>query len=196
MKLRIEQDTDVEDPRDVFDPLGKMVCFHRRYTLGDEHDFRADDYDGWDALEAAICEEEKPVVILPLFLHDHGGITMSTGPFSCNFDSGQVGFIYMTREDAFKEYGKKRISKKLREQIDACLRSEVKEYDTYLRGDVWGYVIEDDDGEHVDSCWGFYGHEYCEQEANEQLKYCENQEAQREAQREPSFIPAPVCAMP
>ena len=32
-------------------------------------------------------------VILPLYLYDHSGITISTGPFSCPWDSGQVGWI-------------------------------------------------------------------------------------------------------
>ena len=69
------------------------------------------------------------------------------------------------------------------------MEQEVKTYDQYLTGDVWGYIIEDDSGEVLDSCWGFFGHDYCEEEAKAQLKYWEDQEAQRE----PSMVPAPVC---
>ena len=39
------------------------------------------------------------------------------------------------------------------------LEGEVETYDDYLTGNVCGFVVEDDDGEHVDSCWGFYGTE-------------------------------------
>ena len=34
----------------------------------------------------------------------------------------------------------------------------------YLSGDVWGYVINDG-GKNEDSCWGFYGDDYCLSEA-------------------------------
>lgn len=45
------------------------------------------------------------VVMLPLNLYDHGGITMSTGSFSCSWDSGKVGWIYATKERFIKETG-------------------------------------------------------------------------------------------
>lgn len=189
MKLRIEQDTDASSPRDSHDNLGRMVCFHRRYRLGDRHDFESADYDGWDELEAAIRKEEDPVVILPLYCYDHSGLTISTSPFSCGFDSGKIGFVYATREDVLEEYRKQRISQKTRDEVTACLRSEIEAYDQFLTGDVWGFIIENHNGEHVDSCWGFLGREYCEQEAKESLEYYEN----LERNKPPSFIPAPSC---
>jgi|TARA_Y100000310_G_scaffold112057_1_gene110494 hypothetical protein len=33
----------------------------------------------------------------------------------------------------------------------------------------WGYVIEDDEGEHLDSCRGFIGRQWCEEAARESL---------------------------
>jgi len=191
MNLRIEQDDDPMDPRKEFDPMGKMVCFHRRYSLGDEHDYRDGDYNGWDELEAAIRKEENVVVMRPIFMYDHSGVTINTGGFSCPWDSGRIGMIYATREGVLREYGKKRVSKKMREEAEKRLEAEVVEYDQYLRGDCWGYIVEDHLGEQLDSCWGFFGREYCEQEGKEQLAYFEA----KEAQREPSFIPAPVCAV-
>jgi hypothetical protein len=41
---------------------------------------------------------EDKVCIKDLYLYDHSGITISTSPFSCGWDSGQVGFIYLTRQ--------------------------------------------------------------------------------------------------
>ena len=95
--------------------------------------------------------------ILPLYLYDHSGITMSVKPFSCHWDSGQIGYIYATKDQVRKEYSRKRITKKLRDQVEKALRQEVQAYDDFLTGNVWGYVVEDIDGEHIDSCWGFYG---------------------------------------
>ena len=37
--LIIEQEDDPPNPRVEWDTFGKMICWHRRYSLGDEHDF-------------------------------------------------------------------------------------------------------------------------------------------------------------
>lgn len=54
-----------------------------------------------------------------------------------------------------------------RKQAIECLVGEVEIYSQYASGDVYGYVIEDEHGEEVESCWGFYGLEYCISEAKE-----------------------------
>lgn len=187
MNIRIEQDDCPESPRE-WDNLGKMVCMHGRYDLGDKHSYREDQFSGWDELRKELEQEEGAAVILPLFLFDHSGITMSCSSSrfrmadSAGWDWGQVGFIYATKEVILKEFSKKRLSKKLLEKVEEILVNEVKTYDQYLTGDVWGYIIEDDDGEHIDSCWGFFGHDYCEQEAQEMVDFLEKQEKERAAE--------------
>lgn len=37
--LKISLDEDAPNPRADSGNLGKMVCWHRRYTLGDEHNY-------------------------------------------------------------------------------------------------------------------------------------------------------------
>lgn len=127
-------------------------------------------------------------VIQPLYLYDHSGITISTGAFSCPWDSGQVGWIYVTKDKLAEEFnGDVALA-------EARITSEVEEYDQYLTGDVYGYtiyeheefdqdgiVIPPTDGEVVDSCWGFYGSdpfengmsEHIDSELHEQLKSVE-----------------------
>jgi hypothetical protein len=145
--VKVVQDTDPLNPRVHWDNIGTMVCFHRRYNLGDKHNMDID--------EAQEFIKRKDIYSLPLFLYDHSGITMSTAPFSCSWDSGQVGFIYMDRETYLKEFGGKRVNKK---RLYDCLRAEVEEYDNYLTGDVYGYkVVEDESGDVIDSCWGYFG---------------------------------------
>lgn len=149
-KIKIYQDEDSLDPREQFDPFGKMVCFHSKYRLGDKHDFSDP-----DELTEFLKEEEA--IYLPLFLYDHSGISMSTSrgyPFNCPWDSGQVGVIYVTRNDARKEYPKGQY----KEKVLTLLEGEVETYDSYISGDVFGWVVEDANGESLDSCWGYYGH--------------------------------------
>jgi hypothetical protein len=107
-------------------------------------------------------------IVLPLYLYDHSGITISCRSFPCPWDSGQVGAIYVTAEKVNAEYGD--TSKSSVTRAIGCLESEVTEYDQYLTGQVYGYVITDDDGTEVDSCWGFYGLDYCKEEATAQAK--------------------------
>lgn len=157
LTVRIAIDEYPESPRE-WDNLGTMVCWHRRHKLGDKHS-----YSSPEEFEADM--KDTPHIKLPLYLYDHSGITMSTGAFSCPWDSGQVGWIYVTLDNVRNEYSVKRVSKKTREQAIECLTGEVKTYDEFLTGQVYGFIVEDEDGEEIDSCWGFYGLEYCKEEA-------------------------------
>jgi len=150
-ELRIVNDPMPENPREN-EQLGTMICFHSKYDLGDETLLKSSDFNGWDDLENHLKNTLKATAILPLYLYDHSGLTMCTSPFSCRFDSGQVGFIYITEEVAFKEFGKNYDIKKLTKYLE----EEVKTYDQYLVGDVYGFEIIKD-GEIEDSCYGFYG---------------------------------------
>ena len=63
--LEIVHDEDADSPRD-WDNLTKMVCFHRRYRLGDLSDsYIEDDYSSWDELYEDIMRRDNPLVIKP-----------------------------------------------------------------------------------------------------------------------------------
>lgn len=162
LSLSIVQDEHYDSPRD-WDNLGTMVCFHNRYDLGDKHNYSIE--------EAQSLLKRKDVLALPLYLYDHSGLSISASSFSCQWDSGQVGFIFVTHEKIKKDFNVKRLTKKVLENAKKSLLSEVKAYDQYLTGDVYGYSITDANGEHIDSCYGFFGYEYCKSEAESQLKY-------------------------
>ena len=212
----IQNDTDPSNPRE-WDNLGTMLCFHRRYNLGDdqkqvEADIEAatrtrlpasladeylpsyftnsENFTGWGDMADQLEKALDLAAILPLYLYDHSGITISTGSFRDPWDSGQVGFIFISKDKAREEYGWKRINRARRAQLEARLTAEVEEYDQYLTGDVWGYHIhqpdpadleevdtDDLDPDEVenwdekDSCWGFYGSEYCLTEARSTVDY-------------------------
>lgn len=94
-------------------------------------------------------------ICLPVMMYDHSGITIwhgSQNPAqdSAGWDSGLIGFHYITKEAVEKEW------KDDLEAAQRCMEATLKMYDSYLRGDVYGYVI-DEDG---DSCWGFIGSDY------------------------------------
>lgn len=163
--IKIYHDTDMESPREWCN-LATLICWHRRYRLGDSHQF--DSPEAFLRDLAGVSEQsdlsldelrdraERKSVLLPVFLYGHSGLAMNTIGFHCPWDSGQVGYIYVALEEVRKEFGAKRVTKSLREKAEDILRGEVVSYDAYLGGRVYGYVIEQD-GEEIDACWGFVG---------------------------------------
>ena len=128
----------------------------------------------FDDLTIIHCQELlKPYAFwLDLWLYDHSGITMSatTGgnPYSCPWDSGQVGWILVTKDKMFVDCNADDAT--WREMAEQYLQDEVSVYDGYLTGEVYGYSlyelpdgVSDEDEidlselDEVDACWGFYG---------------------------------------
>jgi len=155
LKLEFYLDDDPENPRKYWDEVGIMACFHNRYSLGDKTEITADMFSGWDEMENYIIKKLKAIVVLPLYLYDHSGITMSTSPFACKWDSGQVGFIYATRESVKKLMGWPRISAKRLKKVEEILQGEVKEYDAYLTGEVYGWRVKNEYDDVLESCCGY-----------------------------------------
>lgn len=182
MTIKIFSDNDPESPR-VWDNFGKMACVHSRYNLGDEDPSDelksiTNEFGNWDECEKELkkraIENGDPIaVILPLSLYDHSGITMSVGK-SHGWDSGVVGFVYCTKKDILKEWGGKYVTKKMLKKAEDLLNGEVETYDVYIRGDVVGYVVEDENGDDIyggGSCWGYYSTEDAIADAKSDIDY-------------------------
>jgi hypothetical protein len=154
-----------------------------------------------------LAKESDKVYFKDLNLYDHSGLTISTSsgyPYNDRWDAGCVGWIYVSKEKAMRNYGgipeKDENGELIRiphkhpngnvtysvkytpiteenwkEVADYHMEGEVKTYDMYLRGEVYGYrliktTIEQETCPHCgevireyeeeteeDSCWGFYG---------------------------------------
>ena len=184
--IEVYPDDNPESPRE-WDNLGTMTCFHRRYDLGDKHidDIHqdAETFANWLQLQL----DSNQIVALPLWLYDHSGITMRTHRNNKlgssywqypEWDAGLVGYIYVTKDKIRKEYGCKRVSKQLLEEVTNILISEVEEYDAYLRGEVYGYIVKCKTCEQeLESCWGFMGdyrdNEFMDQAKSSKCEDCE-----------------------
>lgn len=190
-RVRLVLDSDPESPRE-WDNLGTIVGWHSRYNLGDEQP--AAEPAEWarylaadlvDADDADLIPDEhvsrildKHVVILPVHIYEHGGVALSCSGFSDPWDSGQVGYVYCTLQQAREnwllpgatwetevtDHENNKLS--IRDYAAQILRAEVETYSQYLDGDVYGFICEERETcdccgrgtwEHVDSCFGFYG---------------------------------------
>ena len=157
--LRISIDPNPSSPREE-DNLGTMVCWHRSYDLGDKHDF-TDPED----FKSFVSANKERIICLPVYMFDHSGITISTEPFGCNWDSGQIGWIYITRKKIEKEFTAFGYNK-TDEEIKQYLKNEIESYDMFLKGEIYGFELLEletceccgnTEEKDIDSCWGFYG---------------------------------------
>ena len=73
---------------------------------------------------------------------DHSGLAMQTTSFNDPWDR--------------KEFGGEKMTGAIRKKAEDLMRSEVAAYDSYLRGECYGFELYKN-GELTDSCWGFIG---------------------------------------
>lgn len=146
-ELRIYQDDDPLNPLVDYDCRGEVYHWHRRYNIA-----------GWHKVEGPedLPEQVDDEVRLPLYMYDHSGIRLSTGPFPCKWDSGQVGIIRaIPKPDEGKEHNLKEV-----------LEAEVRTLDYYISGNVYRYEVVKKvpcdacghvDEEIGDSCGSYFG---------------------------------------
>ena len=183
-RIELVVDQDAQSPDDWEDPACVIVTTRNRYF---EHVPK-----GWD-LDSIRDESKQRGAfriyrrngvnwrVYPLYMYAHSGVALSIsrqGQFSDPWDSGQVGFICINH----KELKNNRATT----SIEAA-KGYVETWNQYLSGDVWGYIVssldnsvqctcaidESECGRHgetlsyveLDSCWGMYGKEYCQKEA-------------------------------
>jgi len=179
MTLRIYRDESPESPRG-WSNVGEMYGWHRKYGSPDKLPNRNTSL--WDVLAAHVPElrndgeslaerhtvreaiqlanDGGEALVLPLFMHDHGSVGLShtnCSIFTDPWDSGLFGIHLLARNRAFEEFMGVTVEN-WRERARKVLDSELNEYQLYLDGQVWGFVVTDPKtGERMDSCWSFYG---------------------------------------
>jgi hypothetical protein len=159
--LEIVNDDDPISPRE-WDNLGAILYSSSRYVLGDKQ---------VSLQEMREIEKDKNNIVLPVYAYIHSGIALNTTGFSCPWDSGQSGIIYVSKEKIRNEFKVNRISPALKEKVINILRNEVDIYSQYASGEVYGYRILDENKDVVDSCYGFFSYKEAEEQGNESIKY-------------------------
>lgn len=147
----IHYDPDCGSPRE-YDNIGTLCLFHRRRNLPNESGRSVED------LRESLASPGFSGVWLPVYCYEHSGIKLSTEPFSCPWDSGQLGVIFVTWEKLRDEFSHILNKDLLREYAERYLREEVEVFSQWLNGECYGYIIKDEDGSDIDSCWGFIGY--------------------------------------
>ena len=135
---------EILNPVTECDLLTKFLFSHKKMNLGHTKAWDIVDNQGcnsWEDEVIAIKKAYDIAIIKPVYMYNHTGITISTSPFGCIFDSGQLGYAIITKEDLRNEFNIKRITKNILAQAEAILEAEIKFYDTYLSQDSEFYLL-------------------------------------------------------
>lgn len=152
-ELKISYDDCYDSPRD-WDNLGTICVSNRcRYCNNEYEDTDSLSWD--DERQDLKTLERRGFIVLPLSYYDHSAVSIYIGNKCDPWDSGRLGWYIVNKEKIRKEYGVKRISKKLRERVEQILDGEVKTFNHFINGEVYSYTLKHND-EEVDSCGGFY----------------------------------------
>lgn len=150
-RVRIVADPCPSNPRTDCDTGTRLALFSRRRGLWGDKDLHPKD---------------APEGALPVYIYEHGGIALSLEPFSCPWDSGHAGYIWLAEDHGYD------LTKITPEEI--C-KNALKEFEQYLTGEVYGFVVEEREvmenpkpggpllatpWKHVDSCYGFFGDDH------------------------------------
>lgn len=159
--------SEAESPRD-WDNLGTFWTMDRRYNSPDKMP-RQNIFESMAKVQGmaqtgtAETIEKRLVnkaIWFPVWKYEHSGVAYraaASNPFSCRWDSGQVGWIFVLKSDLRKAYNVKRLTAKIRGIAAEILQSEVFTYSQWANGEVYSYTITDAAGNEVDSCGGFIG---------------------------------------
>lgn len=161
--LTVEQDDYAENPRDMYDNISTIYCWHTYYIIGDDkpkektaRDVLADMCEKYTNMEAddidAASENDmirelqqaKDIVIKYISCYEHSGITISTAittyPYNDRWDSGIIGFAFIDKETFEINCG---VYKDWKRRAMDIIDSEVKTLDDYFRGEVFRYTLEE-----------------------------------------------------
>jgi len=171
-KLVVDFDNNPESPR-MWDNICTFTCWGKYKYVGDKHDMNFDECRSITDIKEIIEDRHEVLMMKPLYVYDHGGITISTGePYDYRNpirDSSFIGFVYITKEQWNKICGDMEYDN---DRLDKCIEGEVETYDKYWTGMIYKYEIYKvetcnlgcEHEELVDSCCGYYDEEDCIQE--------------------------------
>jgi len=135
-EIRIVYDECSENPFIDWDGEGYIV-FHSRA-----------DYSCNTHISYGEAKENKLAVPLSAYIHSGIALSILGEGYRCRWDTSDY-IAYWLPDKCCKVKTKKQALEHARQ---ACSL-----FNQWANGEVYGYVVEDARGEHIDSCYGFYG---------------------------------------
>jgi len=170
-KLVITYDTDPESPRE-WSNLGYFITQDRNYRSPDNNEtLQAIIKEGGEVCnsqEEHIAyikknyKDEKIIAIYPVVKYEHGGVSYSLGTIK-GFDYSNNGF-YIITDKKQKEMGTPK------NKFEEVIKQELETYTQWANGEVYSFILYDNNGDIEDSCSGFYDIEEIREHLPEEWK--------------------------
>lgn len=151
-RVNITYCTEYDNPRTDWDcNAAHFVTRHRRYSLTESSDIEgeinalAEKYrisiKGKSFL-GAINALNAYCVIKPIAMYEHSGITVWFGSPNDRWDSGYIGYGYITEDDVNACGRNEKDYPTWRDQAEAIMNDEMDTFDRYCRGEVYDMEVE------------------------------------------------------
>lgn len=132
-----------ENPREDFCNNTTIYAIkNSRYGIGDKQISREE----LEVLKESLEMDSKEYRIL--YMYNHSGISLSIVPFPCKWDSCIAGIVVYNE------------SEKDEKVINEIMAEELQIYNAYLNGEVFEIIVENSEGDIVESIGGFYGNPF------------------------------------
>lgn len=147
VKLRILYDSDAESP--VADDESVILAIFARNHINPAQKQLPTVEMALDFV-AANRDPDSEYAVFAVWAYEHGNILFKAvelgadNPYADEWDSGNAGIIALKRADFGPDL------------LDYA-KGVCQTYTDWCNGEAYGYVVENEDGEQVDSCWGFIG---------------------------------------
>lgn len=149
MSIEIYYDEDAESPASWGDSNAFLCSDYRDLRVNSESISAADCRDAIEADRWTL----NGFHIFPVRIYDHSGIALGLGVMhGWDFSNGRA-FVCVKHNDA--------------SSAERIAKGVVETWNMYLSGHVYGFKAKDENGELLDSCWGFYGDSGIEQAISE-----------------------------
>lgn len=161
-----------QNPRRDYDHLGKMIIFPSRNRSAVNEWPHSDDVRDFESAMRSLASfvtkrdamedrcivsmdhifrcVNKHFVLRPIYRNEYAGDVFTSNSDIGDSDRQCDGVIFIPVSDLPGEGID-------RECAFRVLEGEVEEYSSWCTGECYGYVVENENGDELDSCWGFYG---------------------------------------
>lgn len=147
-KINIYPDMDAQSPEDWMDDNFLLVHYHRDFQVERDKVITEDDIRAW--YQGETIGQMKEYWLFPVAALIHSGVWLSLGQsFAADgggWDTSHVGAVLAAKSEF-----------PLQAKAFKAAEALIASWNDYLSGNIYGYMLEDGDGQEGGGCWGFYG---------------------------------------
>lgn len=168
--LVIEQDEHMESPRQ-WDNLGYFITIDSRYNSPDRNEELERIIKDTGEVAGSVQHHmelikkeysEKIIAIYPVVKYEHSSVFYSLGT-QHGFDYSNNGFYIITDKTA-------KILNTPKDRFEKVIKGELETYTKWVNGEVYSFILFNEDGDVKDSCCGFYDIEDIREHLPEEYK--------------------------